>query len=125
VADDRLQLAYDAGVKALAQQDTTLSNLRNRTTALLTTAGLATSFAAGIGLINTNQSEGTVFPTWAAYTLLALLVVIGALSIFVLWPIKKFAFGPDSGIILNLYKQGDSSDSILEYVGYSSPRSLY
>lgn len=112
--DNRLQLAYDAGVKALAQQDTTLSNLRNRTTALLTTAGLATSFAAGIGLIKTSPSMGVIFPTWAAYTLLALLVLIGALSIFVLWPVKKFAFGPDSGKILDRYKRGDSSDSILE-----------
>src|ERR1700722_3746323 len=84
--DERLQIAYDAGAKFLAQQDTTVSNLRNRTTALLSSAAVATSFAAGLGLINTDPTKGAVFPHWAAYAMLGLLIGIGSLSLFILWP---------------------------------------
>jgi hypothetical protein len=116
VGDDRLQLIYDAGSKTLAQQDTTLGNLRNRTTALFTAAGLATSFSAGIGLINTNEAQGRVFPAWAAWVLLGLLAAIGVLSIYVLWPVKNFAFGPDSSIMFSHYEAGESKDELLKFV---------
>ncbi len=115
-SDPRLQLIYDAGAKTLAQQDTTLGNLRNRTTALFTAAGLATSFAAGIGLINTNPAQGRVFPNWAAWVLLGLLAVIGLLSIYVLWPVSNFAFGPDSSIMYDHYEAGESKDELLKFV---------
>jgi hypothetical protein len=111
-SDDRLQLAYDAGTAALSQQDTTLGNLRGRATALLTIAALATSFATAIGLVNPSAG-GTGLPDWAAYTMLALLCLIGATVMLVLWPVSSFSFGPDSGDILNRYAKGESIDDIL------------
>ncbi len=113
--DDRLQLAYEAGQAALAQQDATLGNVRNRTTGLLTTAGLATSFAAGIGLINTDPTKGVVFPVWAAITLLCQFAAIGIISVVVLWPVQ-FGFGPDSALILNMHDKNNGTDEILRFV---------
>ena len=115
MGDERLQMAYDAGKAALAQQDTTLGNIRNRATGLLTTAGLATSFAAGLGLLNTDPTKGSVFPIWAAFTLIGLFAAIGVISIAILWPMQ-FGFGPDSGLILSKVRGGSSTDEIVFYV---------
>jgi len=111
--DERLQIAYDAAAKFLAQQDTTLSNLRNRTTALVSSAAVATSFAAGLGLINTDPTKGALFPHWAAYAMLVTLLAIGGLSLFILWPVKQFVFGPQSEVILADIRDSKSADEIL------------
>jgi len=112
--EDRRQLAYDAATKSLARQDTTLGNLRNRSTALLTVAALVTSFGTGVGLINTSSANGHVFPLWAAYTLLGILVTIGALTVAVLWPVAGFTFGPSANYIRNRTLDGVATDTIVE-----------
>jgi hypothetical protein len=111
--DERVQLAYTAAANVLTRQNGTLSNLRNRTTALLTIAALATSFGTGVGLINTNHSNGTTFPTWAAYTLLGIVIVIGALCVYVLWPIAAFGYDPSVQFILDRTDEGLDVDIIL------------
>jgi hypothetical protein len=110
--DERVQLAYTAAANVLSRQNSTLSNLRNRTTALLTIAALATSFGTGVGLINTNHSNGATIPTWTAYTLLGIVIVIGALCVFVLWPIATFGYDPSAQFILDRTDEGMSVDGI-------------
>ena len=95
----RMKLAYDAAVNELTREDTTLGNLRNRSSSVLTIAALITSFAAGIGFIQTDPTKGITFPNWAAIALLATLAVIVALNIVIMWPID-FAFGPKASAFL-------------------------
>lgn len=116
MADERVGLAYDAGVKALAQQDSTLGNLRNRATGLLSAAALITSVSAGIGLIDTKNATGDTLPLWGSLLLLAILVVIGALSMKVLWPVPGWCFGPDSIQILKMLDDGKDLDTIQRFV---------
>lgn len=110
--EDRVQLAYTAAVNTLSRQNATLNNLRSRATALLTVAALSTSFSTGVGLLNVNHANGTTFPTWAAYTLLGIVVVIGALCVFILWPIHAFGYDPSANYILEHADQGESADQI-------------
>ena len=114
--DERLRLAYDAGVQALAQQDLTLNGLRTRTTGLLSAAAIVTSFSAGLGLLRTDPEAGPVFPHWAAFSLLAILVVIGVSSLVVAWPVPRFSFGPDSDVILEKTSAGEGMESILSTI---------
>jgi hypothetical protein len=93
--DPGLQMAYAAIVESLKAQDHTLAGLRNRATGVLSTAALAASFAAGVGLINTDATAGAVFPRWASLALLATLIAIGVFDSLVLWPIRGWQFGPD------------------------------
>lgn len=112
-ADVRLQIAHDAAANFLAQQDTTLGNLRNRTTALVGSAAVATSFAAGLGLINPDPTKGAQFPHWAAFVMLGVLIAIGALSLFIWWPIEKFVFAPQSELILADFANSKDVNEIL------------
>jgi hypothetical protein len=99
----RIKLAYDAAVNELTREDTTLGNLRNRSNAVLTIAALITSFAAGIGFIQTDPTKGNALPNWAAITLLGLLAVIVVLNVIIMWPID-FDFGPDPRAFLRTSK---------------------
>ena len=101
LVEARIKLAYDAAVNELTREDTTLGNLRNRSNAVLTIAALITSFAAGIGFIQIDPAKGTTFPNWAAIALLAILAVIVALNVVVMWPID-FAFGPSASAFLRV-----------------------
>jgi hypothetical protein len=110
--EDRIQLAYTAAVNALSRQNATLNNLRGRATALLTVAALSTSFSTGVGLLNANHASGGTFPTWAAYTLLGIVVAIGTLCVFILWPIASFGYDPSSNFILEHTDKGETADQI-------------
>jgi hypothetical protein len=114
--DDRLKRIYDAGASALSQQDTTLSNLRNRSTAVITTAGLVASFSAGLGLINFKAATGSVFPRWGAFTLVGLLAAIAVLTLYVLWPVTQFAFGPSSAIMYERYNANEAEEATVKFV---------
>jgi hypothetical protein len=98
--DERLELAYDAAVKALEQQAATLNGLRGRATGVLSTAALVISFATGLGIFGTDPNESLVLPRWDAYSLLGLVVVIGVLCMFVVWPKQEWHFGPAAETIL-------------------------
>ncbi|MFI1700578.1 hypothetical protein ACH419_32025 [Streptomyces bobili] len=93
---DRYQLAYDAAVRALSQQDTTLSNLRNRATGLVTIATLIGSFTGFFGV----GTKEKLLPLGYALGLIAFIVMIVALTIYVLLPKKNWSFGPDPKDIL-------------------------
>jgi hypothetical protein len=95
-----LKLAYESAVTALREQDSTISNLRNRATGLLAAAAIGTSFATALGLLNTDPSRGSVFPPWAGWTLMGLVLVIGTSSMVVLWPASGWSFGPDPAQLL-------------------------
>jgi hypothetical protein len=114
VPDERLKLAYDAASAHLGQQDETLGNLRDRATGLLSAAALVTSFAAGLGLINTDPKNGRVFPVWAAVLLLVLLIGIGLVVLQVNWPVQKWAFGPSAAGLLEFAGQGYDLDKIVK-----------
>ncbi|HEX8080144.1 MAG TPA: hypothetical protein VF557_08045 [Jatrophihabitans sp.] len=113
MSDERFKLAYDAVVTHLGQQDVTLGNLRNRATAVLSAAALVTSFSAGVGLINTDQDKGSVFPTWGAVTLLAVVVGIGLLTMGIIWPVKGWVYGGAASVILAETARGRDIDTIL------------
>ena len=49
--NESLEMAYDAGVAALKQQNDNLASLRNRSTGVLGAAALVTSFGGSLGLI--------------------------------------------------------------------------
>ncbi len=100
MADDRLTLAYDAAVTHLGQQDATLGNLRDRATAVLSAAALVTSFSAGVGLLDTDNAEGSAFPVWGSVTLLMIVIAIGALTMMIAWPVKGWVFGAAPAVIL-------------------------
>jgi hypothetical protein len=116
VSDSRLELAYDAAVKLLSVQDATLGNLRNRATGLLSVVALATTFSTGIGIINRDPTKGPIFPDWAAFLLLVILVAIGILSMVILWPIRGWAYGVDPRVILQKREQEKSEDEIRQEI---------
>lgn len=101
ILDERLKLAYEASSARLTQQDGTLQSLRNRATGLLTFGALITSFAAGVGLINTGGGIAHSLPHWDAYALLGVIALIGLCSFYVLWPVDGFGFGPDAQRMLD------------------------
>jgi hypothetical protein len=113
--DKVVELAYNAAVKAIEQQDATLGNLRNRAAGLLSAITIATSFTAGLGLFSTDPAKGALLSTWSKWLLLALLVVTGALSISVMWP-ANFTFGVDATKILDKHKEERTLDGVRLYV---------
>lgn len=108
VGDTAISLAYEAGVNGLRQQDTTLSNLRNRATGLFSTAALVTAIAGGLGLVLSASADGPEFPTWAVLALLIILLVIGVLFVLLQWPIKNWNLGLHPRLILD--KATESTD---------------
>ncbi len=116
LSDDRLELAYDAAVNALDQQDDTLSNLRNRATAVVSSTALVASFSAAAGLLNTDPAKGDIVPDWARLTMLAVLAAVAALCMVVLWPVRRWSYGPDAKKILDRIVLGDDVDGVRRYV---------
>jgi hypothetical protein len=112
VSDPRLELAYDAVIKLLSIQDGSLGNLRTRATGLLSVAALVTTFSTGLGLINLDPAKAPIFPTWTALLLLAILVVIGVLSMIILWPIRHWRYGANPTIILQKSEQEKTEEEI-------------
>jgi hypothetical protein len=114
--DPVLELAYDAVTERLKSQSTTLESLRTRATGILSVGALVTSFAAGIGMINTDPAKGDLLPTWAPWVLLGILFVMGYFVMVVLWPYKKWGYGPSGRVILQLRELGKSEDEVREMV---------
>lgn len=59
-----------------------------------------TSFAGGLGLLNTDPTKGVVFPLWASLLLLAVLLFIGSLVVAVQWPLEDWCFGLHPQLLL-------------------------
>lgn len=111
MANEVTKLAYEEARAALREQDASLSNVRNRATAVLSAAAVGTTFATAVGLLNTDAKKGPVFPSWAAWGLLAAIVVIAASVLIALWPTPKWSFGPNATKILA--SSDSSADEVL------------
>ncbi len=77
-----LERKYDAQVKSLEGLDATITAIRTRAIALITAAALILSFAAGLGVVNSDPSRGKVTSGWVA---VGLSVSIAVLALAVLW----------------------------------------
>lgn len=98
--DARTRNAYDSVLRKLTRQDQSLSNLRNRATGILTIAALITSFATGLGFFKSNSSNVPVFPNWARWTLLAILLFMILLHLVISLPVKRtFGANPDAVLV--------------------------
>lgn len=114
--DKRLELAYDAAKETLKLQDATLTNTRTRANNLLAATALFISFAAGVGLINTDPKRGAVFPAWAALILLLVVVGLGIAVTIVAWPTKDWCWGPSAKVILDMTDEGKSEAEIRRFM---------
>ncbi|MER7832145.1 hypothetical protein [Streptomyces sp. NPDC095602] len=89
---ERLTLGYEMAKSLLASQDRTVTNLRTRASGILATAALIVTFSTSIGLLRSDAQKNLLFPTWAAWTLLGIIVLQGICVMSVLWPVS-FSFG--------------------------------
>ena len=112
MVDEVVRLAYDEARAALREQDATLGNVRNRATGLLAAAAVGTSFAATVGLLNTDPGRGDVFPAWAGWVLLTLITLVGAGVMLVLWPAEDWEFGPNPRRLLDSI--GGEADGVFQ-----------
>lgn len=96
-----LELAFDSAKETLQQQHATITALRNRATALLAASSLGTTVAAAIGLLNVDPARGRVFPVWAGWVLVALVLLVGGCVVIILWPAMRWGFGVHPGEMLN------------------------
>jgi hypothetical protein len=101
-SDKRLELAYDAGEKKLAMQDSTLGNVRTRANNLLATAALFTSFSAGIGLTNTDRTKSPVLSPCAGTALLVVVILLGISVLYVALPATNWQFVPSAEKIMEI-----------------------
>lgn len=111
MADEVLKLAYEAALAALKEQDTSLKSVGNRATGLLSASALGTSFAAAIGVLNTDAARGPVVPQWAGWSMLTLVMLIGVACIMVLWPTSDWNFGTSPRTLLD--HAGKDVDEVL------------
>lgn len=111
MAEEITRLAYDEARAALREQDATLANVRNRATGLLAAAAVGTSFAAGVGLLNTDPARGATFPLWAGWTMFGLITSIGVGVSIVLWPVTRWSFGPHPAALLR-HASHDADDTL-------------
>lgn len=93
-------LAYDSVKDRLKSQDTTLANLRTRSTTLLSSAAVLTTVAAAVGLLYADPADGPVLERWASWTLLALVAVNGICAMCIVWPTSDWTFVPHPGRLL-------------------------
>ncbi|MCB7135539.1 hypothetical protein [Cellulosimicrobium marinum] len=98
--DERLKLAFDQAQAAVAHQDSTLTNLRSRATALVTTSSVVATFAAGLGLIGSDPTKGNVLPTPLALVLVGLVIGVVGCSTLILLPTKGWIFYLDGRLLV-------------------------
>lgn len=90
----RLELAYQEGVRATAQQEAALNGLRTRAGALLGAANIATAFLAGVAL----KDQKLVAESWVATLCF---VTVAILTVSVLLPRKEWVFELDSRMLVD------------------------
>ncbi|MFJ7192170.1 hypothetical protein [Streptomyces bacillaris] len=90
--EERLALGYEMAKSLLAAQDRTVTNLRTRASGILATAALIVTFATSIGLLGKDPQGDSLFPAWAAWTLLGVIAAQGICVMAVLWPVTM-SFG--------------------------------
>ncbi|MEU7514527.1 hypothetical protein AB0B13_21440 [Streptomyces sp. NPDC042898] len=97
--EERERVAYEATMNLFSAQERTVGNYRTRATGIFATAAFIVSFSSSVGLVGNDSGKGTVFPFWAAITLLSVVVVQGVLVMLVLWP-RVLSYGHEiTGLI--------------------------
>ncbi|WP_329625962.1 hypothetical protein OG357_38660 (plasmid) [Streptomyces sp. NBC_01255] len=92
----KYKIAYDAAQYALSQQDSVLTNLKNRAMGLITIAALVGSFSSFFGF-----GKEHPLPIWFAICVVTFILLILACVTYVLSPNRDWHFGPDPKGILN------------------------
>ena len=104
-------LAYDSAKERLKSQDTTLGNLRTRSTTLLSSAAVLTTVAAAVGLLYTDPAKGSVLEEWASWTLMILVAVNGICAMGIVWPTSEWVFVPSPARLLD-YLSADEDETV-------------
>ena len=99
-------LAYDSAKERLKSQDTTLGNLRTRSTTLLSSAAVLTTVAAAVGLLYTDPAKGPVLEEWASWALMALVAINGLCAMTIVWPTRDWTFVPSPRTLLKFLEDG-------------------
>ena len=89
IIEARVKDAYDAALRKLARQHQALLSTRSQATGVLTVGTLITSLVVGLGFLKTSASAEPVFPTWARWSLFAILLFMIALHVVISWPVKQ------------------------------------
>ncbi|MEU7278368.1 hypothetical protein AB0A69_06190 [Streptomyces sp. NPDC045431] len=99
--DERLKLGYEMAKTLLGAQEGTVANLRTRASAILGVAAFVVTFSSSVGLLRSDATtKELIFPEWAAWTLLGMMLAQGGFVMGVLWPVK-FNFGHPVGSVIN------------------------
>jgi hypothetical protein len=69
-------------------------------------AALVTSFSAGLGMVDTDPTQGRLLPQWAQWALLGILLAVGLCAFIVLLPTRQWLHGPSARIILKRWAEG-------------------
>lgn len=115
-SDKRLELAYDAAEKMLALQDSTLANVRTRANNLLAATAVFISFAAGVGMINTDPKKGLLLPVIAGLVLLTIVIAVGVNVLMIMWPAKGWCYVPSAKVIMEKTNAGEDEAAIRRHV---------
>jgi hypothetical protein len=114
VTDPRYALAFDEAIRAIGQQEGSLKSLRDRASGLVSTAAVATTFGAGVGLLNTDPTKGAVFPVFWAVVLLLLVVGILATGLIVLWPTDGWVFSLNARVLVEGWIENPSQSATID-----------
>ena len=93
--DPRLAFIYQEALRGLLQQQAAVESLHNRAATLVFAASFASSLLGGRALAN-----GLGYWDWTG---LVLLLAIGVLTVFLLWPYYNFSFRFDAAELLADY----------------------
>lgn len=104
--DPRLAFIYQESIRALHHQQSFVENMNSRAGSVI----FATAFANSL-LGSRALADGLGPWDWVAA---ALLFVIGALIVFMLWPYHRYSFSFDAGDLLGTYVDGDRPATLSE-----------
>ena len=99
-SDPRLAFIYQEAVRGLSHQQGVVESLNSRAGNLIFATAFATSLLGARAL-----ADGLGIWDWVA---VALLVAVGALVVFMLWPYYNFTFRFDPEQLLEEFVDGDS-----------------
>ena len=102
--DPRYDLVYQEAVRLIAQQHSTIDNLRTRATFLVSTAAVGVSFLAGLGLF---AKDAPPVSPWIVVVLFVLLALIAGCASAVLWPLG-WTFGLSPGALIDVHIEPES-----------------
>jgi len=99
------ELIFIEARRALDDQEAALADARSRTGVLLSAAAIATSFLGGQALKDGSASGWT----WVA---LVLFCLVAGLSLFVLWPARRWSFSLDPAAAIAGYAESADPPAI-------------